>query len=68
MRVTANERENETERAAKTETERASEGETERGRDRASVVVRPGVFITVVIASAFAAGLVIFWLLRSMHI
>ena len=38
------------------------------GRDRASLVVRPGVFLTVVIASALGAGLVIYWLLRSMHI
>lgn len=33
-----------------------------------SVVVRPGVFLTLVIVSAVLAGGVIYWLLRSMHI
>jgi len=36
--------------------------------DRSSLVVRPGVFLTLVIASAFGAGAVIYWLLRTMHI
>jgi hypothetical protein len=35
---------------------------------RPSVVVRPGLFITLVISSVVGAGLVIYWLLRSMHI
>ncbi len=35
---------------------------------RPTVVVRPGVFITLVILSVVAAGLAIFWLLRSMRI
>jgi hypothetical protein len=43
--------------------------ETSTTTDRSSVVVvRPGVFLTLVIASALGAGLVIYWLLRSMHI
>lgn len=36
--------------------------------ERASVVVRPGSFLTLVIVSCVAAGLVIYWLLRSMRI
>jgi serine/threonine-protein kinase len=36
--------------------------------ERASVVVRPGVFLTLVIMSCVAVGLVIYWLLRSMRI
>jgi serine/threonine-protein kinase len=35
---------------------------------RPSVVVRPGVFVTLVILSVVAASLIIFWLLRSMRI
>jgi eukaryotic-like serine/threonine-protein kinase len=35
---------------------------------RPTVVVRPGVFITLVILSVVAAGLAIYWLLRSMRI
>jgi eukaryotic-like serine/threonine-protein kinase len=36
--------------------------------DRPSAVVRSGVFLTAVILSCFAAGLAIYWLLRSMRI
>jgi hypothetical protein len=36
--------------------------------DRDGLVVRPGLFLTAVIASALAAGFAIYWLLRSMHI
>ncbi len=39
-----------------------------RGSERASLVVRPGAFVTLVIASVVLACLVIFWLVRSMHI
>jgi hypothetical protein len=37
-------------------------------RRRSSLVVRPGVFLTLVILSAFGAGFVIYRLLRGMHI
>jgi serine/threonine protein kinase len=37
-------------------------------RERESVVVRPGVLVTLVILSCVGAGIAIFWLLRSMHI
>ncbi|HXK19825.1 MAG TPA: hypothetical protein VNG33_18570 [Polyangiaceae bacterium] len=37
-------------------------------KERAGLVVRPGLFLTAVILSAFGAGLAIYWLLRSMHI
>jgi len=36
--------------------------------ERSSSVVRPGLFLTAVIASALAAGFAIYWLLRSMRI
>jgi serine/threonine protein kinase len=36
--------------------------------DRPALVVRPGPFVTAVILSCVAAGFVIYWLLRSMHI
>jgi len=36
--------------------------------DRDGLVVRPGLFLTAVIASALGAGFAIYWLLRSMHI
>ena len=39
-----------------------------RSGERPTVVVRPGVFITLVIVSVVVAGLAIFWLLRSMRI
>ncbi len=42
--------------------------ETETTTERASVVVRPGLFLTLVIASAFGVGAVIYWLLRTMRI
>jgi len=38
------------------------------GRDRRSVVVRPGVVLSIVILSCVAAGLTIYWLLRSMRL
>ncbi len=59
--------EHETEREREHETEREREHETERD-ERASLVVRPGVFLTLLIASALAAGAVIYWWLRSMRI
>lgn len=36
--------------------------------ERATLVVRPGVFVTAVIVSVVAAGLAIYWLLRTMHV
>jgi hypothetical protein len=36
--------------------------------DRRSVVVRPGLVLSVVILSCVAAGLTIYWLLRSMRL
>jgi hypothetical protein len=39
-----------------------------RARDRASIIVRPGLVLTVVIVSCVAAGLTIYWLLRTMRI
>ena len=56
-------------RAVEKEQRARDVGQTAPGAgERASLVVRPGLFLTAVIASALAAGYVIYWLLRSMRI
>ncbi len=54
--------------AAKTREAPVAPIETTTTTDRPSVVVRPGVFLTLTIASALGAGGVIYWLLRSMRL
>jgi hypothetical protein len=48
--------------------DRQEEREAEPPIERASLVVRPGLFLTLVIGSALGAGALIYWLLRSMRI